>query len=183
MSINKSFFEAYYKSINDSILGIGCETLIKVAELIKTVSRNSKKIIIVGNGGSSAIASHVAVDLTKAAKVRAINFNEAALITCFANDYGYEKWVSEALSAYADKGDLAILISSSGKSPNILNGALKAKELGLEVVTLSGFNSENPLRKLADIELWADSSDYNVVETTHQIWLLAIIDYVIASQR
>jgi D-sedoheptulose 7-phosphate isomerase len=181
--MNNSFFNTYFQSINNAVALIDSKILIKVAELIKTVSRNSKKIIIVGNGGSSAIASHVSVDLTKAAKVRAINFNEAALITCFANDYGYEKWVSEALSAYADKGDLAILISSSGKSPNILNGALKAKELGLEVVTLSGFNSENPLRKLADIELWADSSDYNVVETTHQIWLLAIIDYVIASQR
>ncbi len=180
--MNNSFFNTYFRSINNAVALIDSEILIKVAEIIKTVSRNSKKIIIVGNGGSAAIASHVAVDLTKAAKVRAINLNEAALITCFANDYGYEKWVSEALCAYADKGDLAILISSSGKSPNILNGAIKAKELGLQVVTLSGFESNNSLRKLADIELWADSSNYNVVEMTHQIWLLAIVDYVIACQ-
>ncbi len=180
--MNNSFFNTYFRSINNAVALIDSEILIKVAEIIKTVSRNSKKIIIVGNGGSAAIASHVAVDLTKAAKVRAINLNEAALITCFANDYGSEKWVSEALCAYADKGDLAILISSSGKSPNILNGAIKAKELGLQVVTLSGFESNNSLRKLADIELWADSSNYNVVEMTHQIWLLAIVDYVIACQ-
>lgn len=127
------------------------------------------------------MASHVAVDFTKAAKVRAINFNEPDLITCFANDYGYENWVVEALNSYADPGDLAILISSSGKSPNIINGALKAKDMGLSVVTLSGFDRDNPLRKLGDIELWANSSAYNVVEMTHHIWLLAIVDYLIAA--
>ncbi len=128
------------------------------------------------------MASHVAVDFTKAAQVRAINFNEADLITCFANDYGYDKWVLEALNSYADSGDLAILISSSGKSPNIINGALKAREMGLSVVTLSGFDIDNPLRKLGDFELWVDSSNYNIVEMTHHIWLLAIVDYVIATK-
>lgn len=179
--MNSSFFSDYFQSINQTTLSIDSKKLIQVAELVKTVSMNSKKIIFIGNGGSAAIASHVAVDFTKAAQVRAINFNEADLITCFANDYGYEKWVVEALSAYADPGDLAILISSSGKSPNIVNGALKAKQMGLKVVTLSGFDQGNPLRKLGDIELWADSSAYNVVEMTHHIWLLAIVDYVIAT--
>ena len=55
-----------------------------------------KKVIIAGNGGSAAMASHVAVDFTKAAGIRAINFNEADLITCFSNDYGYEHWVAQA---------------------------------------------------------------------------------------
>ena len=77
------------------------------------------------------MASHVAVDFTKAASIRAVNFNEADLITCFANDYGYEHWVAKALDAYADLGDLVILISSSGKSPNIVKGAEKAKNMGL----------------------------------------------------
>ena len=60
------------------------------------------KVIIVGNGGSAAMASHVSVDFTKAAQLRSINFNEADLITCFGNDYGYENWVAKALEAYAD---------------------------------------------------------------------------------
>ncbi len=127
------------------------------------------------------MASHVAVDFTKAARVRAVNFNEADLITCFSNDYGYDQWVVEALKAYADPGDLVILISSSGRSPNIINAALQAKQMGLQVVTLSGFSRDNQLRKLGDIELWADSSEYNVVEMSHHIWLLAIVDYVIAA--
>ena len=75
------------------------------------------------------MASHVTVDFTKAAGIRAVNFNEADLLTCFANDYGYENWVAKALEFYADEGDLAmILISSSGQSPNMLNGAKQAKE-------------------------------------------------------
>ena len=128
------------------------------------------------------MASHVAVDFTKAAKIRAVNFNEADLITCFANDYGYENWVSKALEFYADQGDLVILISSSGKSQNILNGAKKAKEMGLFVITVSGFLPDNPLRELGNLNLWVDSTEYNIVEMTHHVWLVAIIDYMIETK-
>ena len=111
--------------------------------------------------------------------MRAINFNEADLLTCFANDYGYEHWVAKALEFYADKGDLMILISSSGQSPNMLNGAKQAKVMQLPLVTLSGFRADNPLRTLGDVNLWIDSTAYNIVEMTHHVWLLAIIDYLI----
>ena len=128
------------------------------------------------------MASHVAVDFTKAAKIRAVNFNEADLLTCFANDFGYENWVSKALEFYADQGDLVILISSSGKSQNILNGAKKAKEMGLFVITVSGFLPDNPLRELGNLNLWVDSTEYNIVEMTHHVWLVAIIDYMIETK-
>ena len=75
------------------------------------------------------MASHVAVDYTKQGGIRTLNFNEYDLITCFANDYGYENWVSKSIEFYADKGDLAILISSSGSSPNIVNAAKTAKKM------------------------------------------------------
>ena len=73
------------------------------------------------------MASHCSVDLTKNAGIRAINFNEADLITCFANDYGYENWVARAIDFYADEGDVLILISSSGSSENMLNAADAAR--------------------------------------------------------
>ena len=85
-----------------------------------------------GNGGSAAIASHVSVDFTKMCKIRAVNFNEADLLTCFSNDYGYENWVKKALSSYADRGDLLICISSSGESKNIIKGAKFAKKLDVK---------------------------------------------------
>ena len=73
-------------------------------------------IYIVGNGGSASIASHVSVDFAKVARIKSATFNNANLITCFANDYGYENWVTEAIKAYLNKNDMVILISSSGNS-------------------------------------------------------------------
>lgn len=89
---------------------------LKIIKIIQKIKKYNKKIILVGNGGSAAMASHVSVDFTKVCKIRAVNFNEADLITCFANDYGYSNWIKKALSFYADKGDMLICISSSGNS-------------------------------------------------------------------
>ena len=178
-----NYFSKYFETISEALMSIDSTELESAAVMVWETHKSSKKIIIAGNGGSAAMASHVAVDLTKAAGIRAINFNEADLITCFANDYGYEHWVEKALEAYADPGDLAILISSSGKSQNILNATEKAKEMGLPVITISGFLTDNPLRKLGDLNLWVDSSEYNIVEMTHHVWLVAIIDYLIETKK
>ena len=110
-----------------------------------------------------------------------MTFNEVDLITCFANDYGYSEWLVKAVEAYGDEGDVIVLISSSGRSPNILRAAEGSKAMGLSVITLSGFDSENPLREAGDINLWVDSQSYNVVEMTHHIWLVAAIDMEIAA--
>ena len=177
------FFSKYFKKIEEKLSSIDVTQLEQATDMVRQIHSVGKKVIVVGNGGSAAMASHVTVDFTKAARIRAINFNEADLITCFANDYGYENWVAQALEAYADKGDLVILISSSGKSQNILNGAEKAKNMGLSVITLSGFFSDNPLRKLGDLNLWVDCSEYNIVEMTHHVWLVAIIDYLIETKE
>ena len=155
-------------------------TLLKDAtDTIKKVSLVGKKVILAGNGGSAAIASHVSVDFTKAAGIRAINFNEADLLTCFANDYGFDRVFEKAVEFYGDEGDLLILISSSGSSANVVNAARRAKELDIGVITFSGFKSDNLLRQLGDINFWVDSKAYNIVEMTHHIWLLAVLDYII----
>jgi D-sedoheptulose 7-phosphate isomerase len=160
------------------------EKLIMVRDLLLEVTNNNKKIIIVGNGGSACIASHFSVDLTKNAKLRCLNFNEAGLITCFANDYGFERWVEKALDFYGDQGDLLIAISSSGSSENILNGVKAARNANFNsVVTFSGFSQDNPLNQLGDVNLWIDSKAYNFVENIHQIWLLAIVDLVIGKRE
>ncbi len=177
------FFKKYFDRISVSVSKIDKNKIVQLVKLVDNVKNLKSKIIIAGNGGSAAIASHIAVDLTKAAGIRAITFNEPDLITCFANDYGYEKWVEKGIDFYAEKNDVIILISSSGKSKNIINAGLKAKKLGLKLITLSGFNKNNPLRKIGDINLWADSKEYNVVEMTHQIWLVSIIDKIIEDNR
>jgi D-sedoheptulose 7-phosphate isomerase len=153
--------------------------LVTLAGWMRAVHRRGKKTIFAGNGGSAAIAAHCAVDFTKNAGIRCINFNEADLITCFANDYGYEWWLQKALEFYADPGDLVILISSSGKSPNILNAARFTRAQGLRLATFSGFAKGNPLRSLGHLNWWVDSRAYNVIEMTHHIWLLAACDLII----
>jgi D-sedoheptulose 7-phosphate isomerase len=96
-----------------------------------------------------------------------------------SNDFGYEEWIAKALEYRASAGDVVVLISSSGSSPNIVKGAEKAKELGLTLVGFSGFSADNRLRSLSDIDFWVDSRGYNIVECTHMIWLMAVVDFLI----
>ncbi len=160
------------------------EKLAEVADLLKNANSAGKKTLIFGNGGSAAIASHFSVDLTKNAGLRCVNFNEADLITCFANDYGFDRWVEKAVDFYGDEGDLLIVISSSGSSKNMLNGVKAARNGNFQaVVTLSGFAENNPLSQLGDINLWINSRAYNFVENIHQIWLLAIVDLIIGNRE
>ena len=147
-------------------------------------NQDGGKIIFAGNGGSAAMASHCSVDLTKSAGIRAINFNEADLITCFANDYGFNQWVGKAIEFYADEGDMLILISSSGKSENMINAIRAARTKNLSsVITFSGFERENPLIKGGDVNFWVNSRAYNFIENIHQIWLLSLVDLIIGEKE
>ena len=150
--------------------------LINLLKIVKKIKKNNKKIIIVGNGGSAAIASHFSVDMTKVGEVRSINFNESDLLTCFANDYGYENWVKQALKFYADDGDLVILISASGNSKNMINAAKYIKKSKKTLITLTGFNGKNLLSKYGKINFIVHSTNYNIIENIHQYWLLLLVD-------
>ena len=175
-----NYFGLYKKTLfNDKVN----KDLILLKKLITESSKQRKKIIFAGNGGSAAMASHCAVDLTKNAGVRAINFNEADLITCFANDFGYDKWVEKAIEFYSDNGDVVVLISSSGNSMNMVNAAKRAKELGVIIVTFTGFKSSNKLKKEGYLNFWVDSKAYNIIEMTHHIWILAVVDSIIGSSE
>ena len=157
--------------------------LITVRDVVLKTSKKNGKVLIFGNGGSSAIASHVSVDLTKNAKIRTVNFNESDLITCFSNDYGYERWIEKAVDFYADPNDALVLISSSGKSKNMLNACKAAKRKKIKIISLTGHTKNNPLSKVADLSLWINSKAYNFVENTHQIWLLTVCDLIIGKRE
>ena len=157
--------------------------LIQVRNIFLNTSKKKNKILIFGNGGSAAIASHVSVDLTKNAKIRTVNFNESDLITCFSNDYGFERWIEKAVDFYADKNDTLILISSSGKSMNMINACKAAKRKKVKVISFTGHTKNNPLSKISDLSLWVNSKAYNFVENTHQIWLLTVCDLIIGKRE
>jgi phosphoheptose isomerase len=137
------------------------------------------RVIFIGNGGSAGIASHLAIDLSKNASVPAACFSDASMMSCLANDYGFEDWIAHAVRLSARAGDCLVAISSSGRSANILKAVAKAREMKLGVITLSGMRADNPLRKLGDINYWVDSLSYNIVETAHQFWMMAAIDLII----
>lgn len=180
--MKNNYFTEYLNKFSRFLINYNNKDFLKIVRFIKEIKKNKKKVILVGNGGSAAMASHVSVDLTKMCKIRAINFNEADLLTCFSNDYGYKNWVQKALSFYADKGDLVICISSSGESENIINGAKFAKKIGCKVVTLTGFSEKNKVKKVGHINLWLNSKNYNLIEMTHHIWLLSIVDFIAKSK-
>ena len=157
--------------------------LVSLLKLVKQIKKKNKKIIIVGNGGSAAIASHFSVDMTKVGGVRSINFNESDLLTCFANDYGYENWVKQALKFYADDGDLVILISASGNSKNMINAAKYINKSKKMLITLTGFNGKNLLSKYGKINFIVRSTNYNIIENIHQYWLLLLIDLMVKLKK
>lgn len=175
---DSSFFYSYLSKLGHAFRDASSEDLREMVGMIQNASSKKNKVIIAGNGGSAAIASHVSVDLTKSAGIRCINFNESDLLTCLANDFGYENWVDRAIEMYSDVGDLVILISSSGRSPNIINAAKSCRSRGLGLITFSGFSADNELKGLGDINFWVNSDVYNIVETTHQTWLLAVVDFL-----
>ena len=176
--MSKKYFNEYLNKLSRLLINFNHKDFLRIVKLIKKVKKDRKKVILVGNGGSAAMASHVSVDLTKMCNIRAVNFNEADLLACFSNDYGYENWVKKAISFYADKGDLLICISSSGESKNIINGAKQGKKVGCKVVTLTGFRKGNKVSKTGHINLWLNSKNYNTIEMIHHIWLLTIIDFI-----
>ena len=173
--INKSFNE-YKNSINSVLKNVSEKNLEQTIKTIKKTIKNNGKVYVIGNGGSASIASHVSVDFAKVAGVPSSTFNNANLITCFANDYGYENWVTESIKAYTNKNDMFILISSSGTSRNIVNAAKYCKKKSMNLVTLSGFKKNNPLSKLGKINFHIDSNQYNFIEMSHHIILVYLVD-------
>ena len=101
---DKSFLNSYFNNLI-KLLNFENQTekLIQVKNAIIETKKENNKTMIFGNGGSAAISSHFSVDLTKNARVRCVNFNESDLLTCFSNDFGYERWVEKAIEFYGDK--------------------------------------------------------------------------------
>jgi D-sedoheptulose 7-phosphate isomerase len=147
------------------------------SDLAKQAHDAGNKLIFVGNGGSAAIASHMATDYNKNGNLRALSLNDGSMLTCLANDYGYDHVFSRQVTFHARPGDILVAISSSGKSANILNAAAAAREAGCTILTLSGFGADNPLRRQGDMNLYLASGLYGFVEIGHLALCHAILDY------
>jgi D-sedoheptulose 7-phosphate isomerase len=156
-----------------------CEVEAQIKQLqerLAQLKKGQKNLYIVGNGGSASVAAHAVTDFFNVAKIRATTLHESSLLTCMANDFGYENAVARMLGQLLNSGDMVIAISSSGNSLNMRNAATVASQSGAYVVTLTGFSVDNPLRQLGNTNIWLDSGDYGFVEIGHQFILHNIAD-------
>ncbi len=148
-------------------------------EMIREAKEEYNTVFFIGNGGSAAIAAHMAADFAKAAKVRTRCFNDAPSITAIANDVNFKEVFASQIDLHAEPHDVLVAISSSGKSGNILFAIAAARKLDMQVITLSGFEPDNPLRSSGDINFYVKSDQYGLVEVTHHAICHAILDTLI----
>ena len=136
--------------------------------------RKQSRLFFFGNGGSSAIASNMTADFMKNGGMNTYSLYDNAVTTCMGNDYGYEYIFSKPLEFLIRQEDLAVAISSSGNSPNIINAITAAKKAGAKVVTFTGFQADNQAKQLGDINVYVPCRKYGIVESIHNLILQQI---------
>lgn len=152
------------------------KSLTAIVDMLNVLRTNNSDLYIIGNGGSASVASHAVIDFINVGKIRAHVMHGSSVITCMANDYGFENCYSQQIPVFLDSKSILIAISSSGKSKNICNAVQAAKSAGSLVITFSGFSEKNPLRSLGQFNFYLDSSDYGIVEIGHQFILHNVAD-------
>lgn len=147
--------------------------------MILDVGKSGRNLIFIGNGASASMASHFSTDFWKNGGIKAVAFNDSSLLTCVGNDYGYDHVFEKPIEMFAEAGDILIGISSSGSSENILRAVSASKAKGVRVITLSGFEENNPLRETGDVNFYVPAKEYGYVETVHAAICHCLVDLVI----
>ncbi len=186
--LESSNLVAQYVSTLGTILTSACVTdasgnevalaqaVTRLGQDMRQAHERGNRILLVGNGGSAGICSHLATDLSKNGGMRALALNDSSVLTCLGNDYGYEHVFAKQVEWHASKSDILVAISSSGQSPNILNAVETGRLCGCHVITLSGFRPENPLRRLGDMNFYLAYHQYGIVEVGHLALLHSVLD-------
>ena len=173
---SKKFFDEYFTSVNKILFKLDKKKLERFYNLIIQTSKSKGKVLIFGNGANASNASHFATDMTKNAKIKTLAISDANLITCFSNDYGFEKWIKKTIEYYSNKNDLVILLSASGESKNLVNAAKACKKLNVKCLSITGFKKRNSLSKFVELNLWIDSKSYNLIEIAQATILSSFVD-------
>lgn len=174
MTIDKLFNE-YLGLLREAILELDLNVLEHVVDMLQEAQQSSRQVFLFGDGGSATTASHFACDLAKTAAVpgkprlRAISLTDnVALITAIANDISYDDIFVEQMSGLWNQGDLAIGISASGNSPNVLKAVEYANNHGGKTIGFSGFGGGR-LTMMANVNIAFSTSNYGVVEDMHLV--------------
>ena len=147
-------------------------------EKFKEAFESHDRVIILGNGGSSSVASHISQDYMKFQGKKVSILSDPSMLTMLTNDYGYENAYQKFLEYYVEENSLVVLLSSGGESDNILNCLTWCEENSVDYGILTGFSPDNTIRSRATNSLWnyyINSEDYGVVECIHQIFLHGVV--------
>lgn len=173
--------------LKDAIAGVKSKTgkvsasFDDAANVVKNMFKSSmdegRSIFWVGNGGSTAICSHLSQDIMNKLGIKSHCFSDPSLMTCMANDYGYENVYARPLTVHASENDILIAISSSGNSENILNAVAVARKKNMQIITLSGLNKNNKLWQInSQASFFVSSNLYGIVEVSHEAILHGVIE-------
>lgn len=180
-----TYLQGYAKKLSDALAQVDTSKLEAAVDLLKAVRKGGKRIYVAGNGGSCSIASHLCCDWMKGTHfdneppMRVHSLTDAtALMTALANDVSYEHAIAEQVKYLGDPGDVIVLISSSGNSPNVISAAKMAKEKQMKVIGLSGFKSGNKLSEIADISLYVPAENYGIAEDAHQVLMHVLAQFI-----
>lgn len=180
----ETYCEEYVGRLREMLVEISPEQVAHAAGMMQEARGRGSRIYIFGNGGSAVTASHFAVDLAKGTaspgepRFRALSLSEnMAVVTAVGNDYGYDEIFEEQLRGLVEPGDLAIGISASGNSPNVLRGIEYAKANGASTLGLVGFGG-GKLASLADLALVVSPRNYGLSEEAHLILIHILTQYL-----
>jgi D-sedoheptulose 7-phosphate isomerase len=175
--------EEYLERLQTTLESLPSDRLTRLGEMLYRAYRNEKQVFTLGNGGSAATASHMAADLAKNTigpnmrRFRVLSLNDnTPLLTAIANDLGYEKVFSEQLKSLIRAGDLLIVLSASGSSPNVVNAISCAREHSAEVAAILGFGG-GEAADAADLSIVVASDHYGVVEDVQLVINHILVDY------
>ena len=141
-----------------------------------------RRVFIVGNGGSLAVSEHISTDLNKRCKVKALTLSNNSFSTALSNDYGFENALVEWMKInHFDQTDFLVAISSSGKSPNVLNAINHANDCLGYVLAIFGMDCESPFTdyRYEYNYIHIDSNNYGVCEITSEIILHGIVEEMV----
>ena len=162
----------YKELLNQDSLWLKME---EFGEIISHYRENGNKMLFAGNGASNTIATHASLDFTNQLAIPCLSFNDSSVITAYSNDFGYENSVERFIRLYGED-DCYVFVSSSGESENLIKAAKYAESKGYKIITFTGFNKSNRLKQLGNLNFWVDSTNYNVVENIHMVWLSVVCD-------
>jgi D-sedoheptulose 7-phosphate isomerase len=176
--------DAYFSELAQMLRSIARSDMQKVLSLLEDAYQNGYRVFIMGNGGSAATASHFALDLAKntimpgAPRLKAISLTDhVPLITAWSNDTAYEHIFAEQLANIIEPGDVVIVISTSGNSPNVINALLLAKESRARTIGLLGAKG-GKTRDMVDAYVLAPGQNIEQEEDAHMILAHVITRYM-----